>query len=125
MSCGESDHSRIDLYLDGELRDEELESFNSHLKGCSSCRNELTSRRRFLEQVRAARPLYAAPAEFREEMAALLAASPKRSTIVRGWEHPVAGEVTKAHVPLWLLWLRSKPVPALAACFLVTAGIVS
>jgi anti-sigma factor RsiW len=118
MSHCEEHLSRIDLYLDDELRGDELENFNRHLKECWSCRRDLTERRRFLEQVRAARPLYAPSARFRAEMAALLAA-------------PAAGassapeRLAKSHAPAWLLWLRSKPIPAFIACALAIAGIVT
>ena len=58
MSQCEVNISRIDLYLDHELAGDELELFNRHINECSSCREELIERRRFLERIRAARPLY-------------------------------------------------------------------
>ena len=75
MSCCEERTSQIDLYLDDELRGDELETFNRHVRECGSCRKELVDRQRFLEQVRAAGPLYAPSPKFRTEMARLLAAS--------------------------------------------------
>jgi anti-sigma factor RsiW len=38
MSCWEVSTSRIDLYLDDELRGDELEAFEHHIKDCSSRR---------------------------------------------------------------------------------------
>jgi len=38
MSCYEESTSRIDLYLDDELRGDELEAFEHHIKDCSSRR---------------------------------------------------------------------------------------
>lgn len=45
MSHCEECLSRIDLYLDDELREEQLEVFNRHIRDCSSCRRELAHRR--------------------------------------------------------------------------------
>ena len=123
MSSCEDQPSRIDLYLDGELRDEELEAFNNHIKECSSCRRELKERRRFLEQLRAAGPLYTPSTEFRAEMSALLAA-PVNSTTGTPQYRP-AVSVAKHRAPFWLLWLFSRPVPALIACVLAVAGIMT
>ena len=38
MSWCEESTSRIDLYLDDELRGDELEAFEHHIKNCSSRR---------------------------------------------------------------------------------------
>jgi len=124
MSRCASYFSRIDLYLDGELRGEELQVFNDHVNECPSCRRELTERRRFLEQIRVARPLYTPSAEFRAEMAGLLA-SPVRPAIVPARQHQVAAKPSKYRVPFWLFWLWSKPMPALITCVLAIAGIVT
>jgi anti-sigma factor RsiW len=124
MSCCEESTSRIDLYLDDELRGDELDAFERHIKDCSSCRKELTERRRFLEQVRAARPLYAPSAKFRAEMAALLTPSTKPSSALQRCREATA-IVTKSDAPLWLLWLRSKSIPALIACALTVVGMVT
>jgi len=123
MDRCEENISRIDLYLDGELRGGELEAFHRHVKECRSCRRELTERRRFLEQVRAARPLYAPSAEFRAQMAALLAAATADPSSAPE-QHEATATATKDRAPWWVLWLRSKPIPASIACALAIAGIV-
>jgi anti-sigma factor RsiW len=122
MNACEERIASIDLYLDGELRGDELEAFNRHLEECSSCRKELAERRRFIEQVRAARPLYTPSAKFRAEMAALLAAP---APISRSEREPRDARVIvrKRHTPVWLLWLGSRPMPAILACALAIAGI--
>jgi anti-sigma factor RsiW len=51
VSNCEENVSRIDLYLDDELAGGELEVFNRHIRECSSCREELIERRRFLAGV--------------------------------------------------------------------------
>jgi hypothetical protein len=113
MNSCENDLSRIDLYLDEELRGEELEDFKRHLKECSRCQSQIKERQLFLQQVRAARPLYPARAEFRAEMAALLA-SPVSTPSVPASQHQ-AIDSEKNDTPFWLLWLRSRPIPALIA----------
>lgn len=124
MSRCEGYISRIDLYLDNELRDGELEAFEQHIKECWSCRRELMERRRFIEQIRAARPLYAPPARFRAEMAALLAAQTAGAGGASEQRESTAA-VTKGYAPSWLLWFRRMPVPAFIACTLAIAGIVT
>ena len=111
MSPYEKHISRIDLYLDDELRGEQLEVFNRHINECGPCRREFAERRRFLEQIRAARPLYTPSAKFRTEMSALLAVPERRPT--------------KTGAAAWLIWFRSKPIPAFIACALAVAAIVT
>jgi anti-sigma factor RsiW len=124
MSPCEEDISRIDLYLDDELRGGELEAFNRHLKECRSCRREVAERRRFLEQVRAARPLSAPSEKFRAEMAALLATTTAGPNSVPE-RHEATATATKDQAHSWFLWLRSKPIPAFIACTLAIVGVVT
>jgi hypothetical protein len=72
MNLCEDCLSRIDFYLDDELRGEDLEIFNDHVDWCAPCRRQLAERRILLESVRASRPLYVASNEFRGRMAQLL-----------------------------------------------------
>jgi anti-sigma factor RsiW len=124
MSSCEDYLSRIDLYLDGELRGKELKDFNHHVKECSRCQMQLAQRRRLLERIRAARPLYAPSAEFRAEMASLLA-SPGPAASVPGPQHSAAAKGQEYNGPSWLLWLRSRSIPALIAPVLAIAVIVT
>jgi anti-sigma factor RsiW len=126
MSRCEEHICRIDLYLDNELRGDELEAFDRHVKECPSCRRELMERRRFLEQVRAARPLYKPSAKFRSEMAALLAAAPVAgSDSVPDQQREAAANVTEGSARSWLSWFSNKPIPVLVACGLAIAVIVT
>ena len=124
MSRCDEPASRIDLYLDGELRGDELEAFNHHIEQCGSCRRALSERRRFHEQIRSARPLYEPSSEFRAKMAAVLAA-PADGSSGASERSEAARTAAKGHTPFWRLWLRSKPIPALVACTLAIAGIVT
>jgi anti-sigma factor RsiW len=124
MSSCENYLSRIDLYLDGELRGEELKDFNSHVNECSWCQIQLTERRRLLERVGAARPLYAPSTEFRAKMAVLLA-SPVHAASVPAPQHQAAVKAKENDVPSWLFWLRNRSIPAFIACVLAVAVILT
>ncbi len=43
---------RVDLYVDGEIAGEELESFETHVAGCETCRSELELARRVIGDLR-------------------------------------------------------------------------
>ena len=64
------------FYLDDELRGREQAAFEAHLRGCEACRQAVAGERRFLESLRAAGPLQAAPPALRGRLAGLLDASP-------------------------------------------------
>jgi anti-sigma factor RsiW len=120
MSHCEGNISRLDLFLDDELRGGELEVFNRHIRECSSCREELIEHRRFLEQIRAARPLYSVSPELRREVAAILG-EPAGSGTVQARSRPVTRITGKNRA--WLGWLSSRPIPALAAFMLAIAVV--
>jgi len=122
VSQCEVNMSRIDLYLDDELAEDELEVFNRHIKECSSCAEELIERRRFLERIRAARPLYPVSPKLRREVAAVLGElADSRTVPARG--RPVTRIMGKSRA--WLGWLSSRPIPALVASILAIAGVTT
>jgi len=114
--------SRIDLFLDDELAGGELELFNRHIRECSSCRQELTERRRFLERIRAARPLYPVSPKLRRAVAAVLE-EPAGSRTVPARDRPVTWIMGKNHA--WLGWLSSRSIPALVGFMLAIAGVTT
>jgi anti-sigma factor RsiW len=72
------DHIRAQMafYLDDELRGGEQAAFEAHLRQCPECHRTLARERRFLEQVRAARPLHAASPELRTRIEQKLSGAP-------------------------------------------------
>ena len=60
--------AQMAFYLDDELQGSERAAVESHLSACGPCREMLESERRFLEMIRAARPLHAAPPELRSRV---------------------------------------------------------
>ncbi|HEX4170385.1 MAG TPA: zf-HC2 domain-containing protein [Bryobacteraceae bacterium] len=124
MSQCEDCAVRIEFYLDNELQGDDLESFESHLAGCRSCREQVRERRRFLEELRSHRPLYHASAALREKVEDILAgesAMPRaKSRLRRQVEGILAGEPRRS----WFSSLWTKPLPAIATTCLVVAGAV-
>ena len=74
---------RIDLYVDGEMTGEELESFETHLAGCETCQNELDMAGRVLGGLRAL-PDLACPDRVVDEAAARIDAPAPVPSPVRG-----------------------------------------
>ena len=112
----------IDLYLDDELAGDDLEVFNRHIRECSSCREALMERRRFLDRIRAAQPLYPVPPKLRQEVAAILGECAGPSTV------PARGRTAtrvRGNSGAWLRWLCSRPIPALVASMLAIAGVTT
>jgi anti-sigma factor RsiW len=113
--------SRIDLYLDDELRDEELDIFNDHVSKCLACRKQLEERRHFLQSIRAARPSHAASSQLRSKIAALVSTTDTAAFHAPGPSRRRADDSSsKGRARFWRLM---GPIPALAACLLLILGI--
>ncbi len=67
--------TQIVLYLDDELGREEKLLLESHLSGCTACRDAYEKERRLIEGVRAARPLYRTPPGLRASVGKALNAA--------------------------------------------------
>jgi anti-sigma factor RsiW len=122
MSHCEECLSRIDLYLDDELREEQLEVINRHIRDCSSCRRELAHRRRFLEQIRAAGPWYLASPELRSRVTELMRAESVGFGADLAPSERAERMVAKGRVRSWFSWVGIGPRPALIACGLMIVG---
>jgi anti-sigma factor RsiW len=107
--------SRIDFYLDDELRDDDLEIFKHHLDTCASCREQLDERRLLVECVRSARPLYSASSAFRDRISQMLEQGQAPESRPKVEEIRPAASSSKRRA-----WL--KPLAALAASIFVVAG---
>jgi hypothetical protein len=60
----------VQLYLDNELRGQELENFRVHLSGCVVCREQLKEEQEFSDLLHRSRPLYTAPDDLRARVIA-------------------------------------------------------
>ena len=68
-ACEEHSHN-VPLYLDNELRGQELEDFRAHLADCAACRTKLEEGQEFSGLLHRSRPLYTAPDELRARVIA-------------------------------------------------------
>jgi mycothiol system anti-sigma-R factor len=68
-ACEERRHNVL-LYLDNELRGQELEDFRAHLADCAACRTKLEEEQEFSDLLHRSRPLYKAPDELRSQVIA-------------------------------------------------------
>jgi anti-sigma factor RsiW len=78
MVC-ESWKAQLDTYLDGELPQEELRSFDSHVRNCPSCSADALSRVQLKRAIHMAGKRFTPSAEFRKRMQQNMAAKPRRS----------------------------------------------
>jgi mycothiol system anti-sigma-R factor len=69
---GHDDHrDNILLYLDNELRGQDIEEFLAHLDNCAACRRLLEEERALSNLLHRTRPLYTAPESLRTRIAAI------------------------------------------------------
>src|ERR1700758_5524918 len=78
MVC-ESWKERLDTYLDGELPQEEMRTFDSHVRNCSSCSADALSRVQLKRAIQIAGKRFAPSAEFRKRMQQSIASKPRHS----------------------------------------------
>jgi mycothiol system anti-sigma-R factor len=60
------------LYLDNELRGQELEHFRAHILDCAECRRQLEGEQALSNLLHRSRPLYSAPETIRSRVSAVL-----------------------------------------------------
>src|SRR5580658_2329539 len=83
MVC-ESWKEKLDNYIDGELPDEEMRVFDTHVRSCTSCSADALMRVQMKRAVQLAGNRYTPSAEFRRRMQQSIAPKPRRSFRL-GW----------------------------------------
>jgi len=83
MVC-ESWRAKLDTYLDGEVPDEEMRTFDAHVRNCPSCSADALTRVQMKRAIQVAGKRYTPSAEFRKRMQQKIAAKPQRS-LAWGW----------------------------------------
>jgi anti-sigma factor RsiW len=83
MLC-ESWRAKLDTYLDGELPEEEMRTFDAHVRGCPSCSSDALMRVQRKRAIHVAGKRFAPSAEFRKRVQRSIAAKPQRS-LSMGW----------------------------------------
>ena len=83
MVC-ESWKAQLDTYLDGELPEEEMRTFDAHVRNCSSCSADALARVQMKRAVQVAGKRFTPSAEFRRRVQRSVVAKPHRS-LGLGW----------------------------------------
>jgi anti-sigma factor RsiW len=103
MVC-EFSKTKLDTYLDGELQDQEMRSFDAHVRNCPSCSADALGRVQMKRSIQAAGKRFTPSAEFRRRIQKSIATKPQRSFQL-GWMLAtaatvilVAGTLTSAYL---------------------------
>ena len=91
MVC-ESWKAGLDTYLDGEVPEEEMRTFDSHVRNCTSCSADVLSRVQLKRAIRVAGKRFTPSAEFRKRMQQSIASKPRHSFRL-GWTLAAAAVV--------------------------------
>ncbi len=83
MVC-ESWKSKLDAYLDGELPDADMRTYDAHVRSCYSCSADALTRLQLKRTIQLAGTRYTASAEFRRRVQQSIAHKTRRS-VGRGW----------------------------------------
>ena len=83
MVC-ESWKAQLDTYLDGEVPEQEMRTFDSHVRNCPSCSADALSRVQLKRAIQVAGKRFAPSAEFRKRMQQNMAPKPRRGFRL-GW----------------------------------------
>ena len=75
---------KLDAYLDNELPEEEMRSFDAHVRGCTSCSADALARVQMKRTVQVAGKRFTPSAEFRRRMQQSIVPKPRRSFRL-GW----------------------------------------
>src|SRR5580698_2994354 len=77
MVC-DSWKAKLDTYLDGEVPEGEMRSFDAHLRSCPSCSADALMRVQMKHAIQAAGKRYTPGAEFRKRIQEKIAPEPRR-----------------------------------------------
>jgi anti-sigma factor RsiW len=78
MVC-ESWKAKLDTYLDGEVPEQEMRTFDAHVRDCSSCSADALTRVQMKRAIQAAGKRFTPSAEFRKRIQQSIAPKPQRS----------------------------------------------
>src|SRR5215831_11865190 len=83
MVC-ESWKANVDMYLDGELSEEETRRYDAHERSCASCSGNVLARVQTKRAVQVAGRRFTPSADFRKRLQQSIAPKPRRSQRL-GW----------------------------------------
>src|SRR6266853_1504803 len=91
MVC-ESWKAQLDTYLDGEAPDQEMRTYDAHVRTCPSCSADALARVQLKRTVQVAGRRFTPSAEFRRRVQQRIAPKPQRSLSL-GWIFAVAAAI--------------------------------
>jgi anti-sigma factor RsiW len=97
MVC-EAWKAKIDTYLDGELPEEDMRTFDAHVRNCASCSADALSRVQMKRAIQAAGKRFTPSADFRSRMQQSIASKPRQRSFRWGWMMAAAAAVLVAAV---------------------------
>jgi anti-sigma factor RsiW len=106
MVC-ESWRSKLDIYLDGEVSEQEMGGFDAHVKDCSSCSSDALSRVQMKRAIHAAGKRFTPSVEFRKRMQQSVAPVRRRNFRL-GWMLASAAAAILVIGMLSLPYLRNR-----------------
>jgi anti-sigma factor RsiW len=107
MVC-ESWKARLDPYLDGEVPEQEMRTFDAHVRNCPSCSADALARVQMKRTIQAAGRRFTPSAEFRRWVQQKIAPKPQTSFGLR-WMLAAAAAVILAAGSLTSAYLGSRP----------------
>jgi anti-sigma factor RsiW len=107
MVC-ESWKAKLDTYLDGEVPEEEMHSFDAHVRGCPSCSANALARAQMKRAIQVAGKRYTPSVEFRKRIQQKVASKPARSFRLV-WTLAAAAAVILVVGTLTSAYLESRP----------------
>ncbi|MGA3107518.1 MAG: zf-HC2 domain-containing protein [Terriglobales bacterium] len=112
MVC-ESWKEKLDNYLDGELPEAEMRSFDAHLRACPSCTADALPRVQMKRAIQFAGKRFTPTPDFRRKMQQSMATKPKRSFRL-GWMSLAAVSVILVVAALTTTYMRTRSAEAAA-----------
>jgi anti-sigma factor RsiW len=106
MVC-ESLKERLDTYLDGEVPQEEMRTFDAHVRNCPSCSADALSRVQLKRTIQVAGKRFTPGTEFRKRMQQNMAPKPRRSFRLE-WTLAAAAAVVLVVGSLTLTYLGNR-----------------
>lgn len=115
---------QMGLYLDDELHQGEREEFEAHLGCCLECREVCAQEERLLQNVRASRPLYKAPAELHEWLEQNISFVPEPMTASYTLRERIQEVLKPGGMPKFELRLFRLLALAVVLIFVAFAGVL-
>jgi anti-sigma factor RsiW len=101
--------TKLDAYLDGEVPEQEMRTFDAHVRGCHSCSGDALARVQMKRAIHVAGRRFTPSAEFRKRMQQKIAPKPQRSFGLRWMLAAAAAAVVLVGGSLTSAYLGSRP----------------